>query len=112
MMSSNSPVMARIDSQVPERYLVGWRTKSDGVFHVGVIDNAGVFLEGPEGMSATGPGWGNRDDSFQGTAGGSVAWPEGSAGSTTLRLYRYVDSVIFTDGFESGNSDRWSSTTP
>jgi len=110
--NERDPVMARIDSQVPERYLVGWRTKSDGVFHVGVIDNAGVFLEGPEGMSATGPGWGNRDDSFQGTAGGSVAWLEGSAGSTTLKLYRYVDTVIFTDGFESGSSDRWSSTTP
>jgi hypothetical protein len=110
--NERDPVMARIGSQVPEQYLVGWRTKNDGVFHVGVINNAGVFLEGPEDMSATGPGWGNRDDSFRGTDNGSVAWLEGSAGSTTLRLYRYVDTVMFADGFESGSSNRWSSTTP
>ena len=106
------PVMARIGSQVPERYLVGWRTRNNGVFHIGVIDNAGVFLEGPEDMSATGPGWGNRDDSFRPTANGSIAWLEGSAGSTTLRLYRYSETGLFSDGFESGGNGRWSSTTP
>jgi len=106
------PVMARIGSTTPELYLVGWRTRNDGVFHVGVIDNAGVFLEGPEEMSGAGPAWGNRDDSFRGTADGSVAWLEGSAGSTTLMLYRYLDAAVFADGFESGNTDRWSSTTP
>jgi len=110
--NERDPSLARLGSQVPERYLVGWRTKNDGVFHIGVIDNAGVFLEGPEEMSVTGPGWGNRDDSFRGLANGSVAWLEGSAGSTTLRLYRYVDTAVFSDGFESGNSDHWSSTTP
>ena len=106
------PVMARIGSSTPERYLVGWRTRNDGVFHLGVINNAGVFLEGPEEMSGAGPGWGNRDDSFRATAGGSVAWIEGSAGSATLRLFRYVDTAVFTDGFESGDTDRWTSTTP
>jgi hypothetical protein len=105
-------VIARIGSQVPERYLVGWRSKNDGVFHIGVIDNAGDFLEGPEDMSATGPGWGNRDDSFRKTADGSVAWLEGSAGSTSLRLYRYSETGLFSDGFETGGSGRWSSTTP
>ncbi len=105
------PVMARIGSNTPERYLVGWRTRNDGVFHLGVIDNAGIFLEGPEEMSATGPGWGNRDDSFRGGADDSVAWLEGSAGSTTLRLYGYGDTAVFVDGFESGDTDRWSSTT-
>ena len=55
--------------------------------------------------------WGNRDDSFRGGADESVAWLEGSAGSTTLRLYRYVDAAVFADGFESGGTDRWSSTT-
>jgi len=105
------PVMARIGSNTPERYLVGWRTQNDGVFHLGVIDNAGTFLEGPEDMSATGPGWGNRDDSFRGAADESVAWLEGSAGSTTLRLYSYVDTAVFADGFESGGTDHWSSTT-
>jgi len=106
------PVMARIGSTTPERYLVGWRTWNDGVFHIGVIDNDGVFLEEPEEMSGAGPGWGNRDDSFRGSTGGSVAWLEGSAGSTTLRLYHYLDTAVFTDDFESGSSDRWSSTTP
>lgn len=106
------PAIARIGSQLPERYLVGWRTANDGVFHIGVIDNAGVFLEGPENMSATGPGWGNRDDSFRPTANGSIAWLEGSAGSTTLRLYLYSETGLFSDDFESGNSGRWSATTP
>ena len=110
--NERDPVMARIGSNTPERYLVGWRTRNDGVFHIGVIDNAGAFLEGPEEMSGAGPGWGNRDDSFRGTADGSVAWLEGGAGSTTLRLYRYVDTAVFTDGFESGSTDRWTSTTP
>ena len=106
------PSLARLGSQVPERFLVGWRTSNDGVFHVGVIDNVGVFLEGPEAMSTTGPGWGNRDDSFRSATDGSVAWLEGSAGSASLKLYRYVDTVIFANGFESGDTDRWSSTAP
>ena len=110
--NERDPVMARIGSQVPERYLIGWRTRNDGVFHIGVIDNAGNFLEGPENMSPTGPGWGNRDDSFRKAANGSVAWLEGSAGSTILRLYRYGDTKVFSNGFESGNSANWSSTTP
>lgn len=110
--SERDPALARIGSQVPEQYLVGWRTTNNGVFHIGVIDNAGVFLEGPEAMSGSGPGWGNRDDSFRPAAGGSVAWLEGGAGSTTLRLYRYTDTAVFTDGFESGDSVRWSSVAP
>jgi hypothetical protein len=106
------PAMARIGSGTPEQYLVGWRTKSNGAFHLGVINASGVFLEGPEQMSPSGPGWGNRDDSFQATPGGEVAWVEGNTGSTTLTLYRYSDAGIFVDGFESGGSDRWSSGTP
>jgi len=106
------PAMARIGSGTPERFLVGWRTQSNGAFHVGVIDGSGVFLKGPEQMSSMGPGWGNRDDSFQGTPDGAVAWIEGTSGSATLTLYRYSDTAIFADGFESGDSDYWSSTTP
>jgi hypothetical protein len=105
------PTMARIGSGTPEQYLVGWRTKSNGAFHLGVIDASGGFLEGPEQMSSSGPGWGKRDNSFQGTPFGDVAWLEGNAGSTTLTLYRYSDAGIFTDGFESGDSDLWSSTS-
>jgi hypothetical protein len=104
--------MARIGSGTPERYLVGWMTTNDGAFHLGMIDGTGVFLEGPEQLSPAGPGWGNRDDSFRSAPDGSVAWVEGAAGSTNLALYRYVDSAIFADGFESGESGAWSSTTP
>jgi hypothetical protein len=106
------PVMARIGSEAPARYLVGWMTTNDGAFHVGVINGSGAFLEGPEQLSPSGPGWGNRDDSFRSTSGESVAWVEGYAGSTNLALYRYVDSTIFTDGFETGGTAGWSSTTP
>jgi hypothetical protein len=42
------PVMARIGSGTPERYLVGWMTTNDGAFHLGIIDGTGAFLEGPE----------------------------------------------------------------
>ena len=104
--------MARIGSGTPEQYLVGWRTKSNGAFHLGVIDASGDFLEGPEQMSSSGPGWGKRDDSFQGMPDGEIAWVEGNAGSTTLTLHRYSDAGIFVDGFESGDSDLWSSGTP
>lgn len=110
--TERDPVIARIGSQIPERYLVGWKTTNDGVFHIGVIDNAGVFLEGPEVLSPSGPGWGHRDDSFRQSADGSVAWLEGSAGSTTLRLYVYLESNVFSDGFETGNVSRWSTTAP
>jgi hypothetical protein len=106
------PVMARIGSGAPERYLVGWLTTNDGAFHLGIIDGTGVFLEGPEQLSPTGPGWGNRDDSFRSTPDGSVAWVEGAPGSANLALYRYVDTAIFANGFESGDTDVWSSTTP
>jgi hypothetical protein len=106
------PAMARIGSGTPEQYLVGWRTKSNGAFHIGVIDASGAFLEGPEQMGSTGPGWGNRDDSFQRTPDGAVAWIEGNSGSVTITLYRYSDSAIFADGFESGDSDLWSTTAP
>jgi hypothetical protein len=111
-VDERDPVMARIGSATPERYLVGWRTKSNGAFHVGVINDAGDFLEGPEQLSPTGPGWGNRDDSFRSTGDGTIAWVEGSAGSSNLVLYRYLDSALFVDGFETGDVDRWSSNTP
>jgi len=106
------PAMARIGSETPEQFLVGWRTKSNGAFHLGVIDASGAFLEGPEQLSSTGPGWGNRDDSFQGRPDGGVAWVEGISGAATLTLYHYSDAGIFADGFEAGDNDLWSSTVP
>lgn len=111
-IDERDPVMARIGSGTPERYLVGWKTESDSAFHLGVIDDAGTFLEGPEQLSPAGPGWGNRDDSFRPTEDGEVAWVEGTAGSSILTLYRYLDSTIFWDGFATGDLGRWSASTP
>jgi hypothetical protein len=111
-IDERDPAMARIGTGTPERYLVGWKTESDGAFHLGVIDDDGDFLDGPEQLNSTGPGWGNRDDSFRPTADGAVTWVEGTAGSSTLSLYRYLDSALFVDGFESGDARRWDSGSP
>lgn len=111
-VDERDPVMARIGSGTPERYLVGWKTLSDGAFHLGLVNGSGTFLEGPEEMSPAGPGWGNRDDSFRPTTNGSVVWVEGTAGTANLTLYRYSDASVFSDGFESGESNQWSSTNP
>ncbi len=105
------PVLARIGQQVPATYLVGWRTLNDQSLHIGIINGAGTFLEGPETMSSSGPGWGARDDSFTSAPDGSVAWLEGNAYSTTLELHQYAVLTVFGDGFESGSTTGWSSAT-
>jgi hypothetical protein len=105
------PVLARIGTQVPDRYLVGWRTVSNGAFHVGVITGSGAFIEGPEQMSAPVPGWGIRDDSFRAVPDGSVAWLQGSSGSSNLKLHRFGGTLVFGDGFESGTTGGWSAAT-
>jgi hypothetical protein len=107
--TERDPVLARIGSATPERYLVGWRTQNDGRFHLGVIDDQSSFLEGPEQLGPTGPGWGARDDSFKSTPDGSVAWLEGGAGSSTLKLHVFSDATVFADGFEAGGTGSWSS---
>ena len=104
------PVLARLGSHLPERYLVGWMMDNDRTFLIGLIDGAGTFLEGPEEMSESGPGWGSRDDSFKTAPGGSVVWLEGDAYTTNLRLYRYDDPTVFSDGFESSTISGWSSS--
>lgn len=101
------PVLARIGTQNPARYLVGWKTQSDRVFHIGIVNDAGGFIEGPEPLSSEGPGWGNRDDSFRSTNDGSVVWLEGAARSSALSLYRYAEATLFVDGFESGSTGQW-----
>ena len=92
--TERDPVMARLGTQPPELYLVGWRSSTDGAFHIGRINAAGTFLEGPQQMTASGPGWNQRDDSLTAAPVNSVVWIEGSAQSTTLRLYRYDLSLI------------------
>ncbi len=105
------PVLARLGSQLPEQYLVGWMMENDRTFHIGIINGAGTFLEGPETMSSSGPGWGSRDDSFTSAPDGSVAWLEGNAYATTLELHQYAVLTVFGDGFETGSTTGWSSTT-
>ncbi len=107
----SDPVLARLGTQTPARYLVGWKTLNDRVFHIGQIDGAGTFLEGPEAMSPAGPGWGVRDNSFTSTPDGSVAWLEGDILSSTLKLHRYTGFGVFADGFESNSMNAWSSST-
>lgn len=109
--TERDPVLARIGSAIPERYLIGWRTQNNGAFHIGLVDPTGVFLEGPEQMGPTGPRWGMRDDSFKSVPDGSVAWLDGGAGSSTLRLHRYAATTVFGDGFESNSTAAWSSST-
>jgi hypothetical protein len=110
--TERDPVMARLDTEGPGTYLVGWRSSDDGAFHIGRIDPGGTFLEGPQQMSASGPGWNQRDDSFTATPDSSVVWLEGSAQSTTLRMYRYSDSTVFVGDFESGDTAPWSAHVP
>jgi hypothetical protein len=110
--TERDPVMASLDSQDPGLYLVGWRTSNDSAFHIGRVNTDGTFLEGPQPMSASGPGWNKRDNSFTSTPDDSVVWLEGSAQSTTLRLYRYNESTVFIGNFESGDTERWSASTP
>ena len=105
------PVIARLGTRLPERYLVGWRTISDGAFHLGVISASGAFLEGPEELAAPAPRWGMRDDSFRSLADGSVAWLEGASYSSSLKLHHYGSTTIFGDGFESGTASNWTSTS-
>jgi hypothetical protein len=95
------PVLARLPARSPaERYVVGWRTTNDADFHLAVVDGGGAFLEGPQSVGAAGIAWGDRDDSFRGNRDGSITWVQGDASSSTLRVYRFVDDLLFTDGFE------------
>jgi len=110
--TERDPVVAALGTPGPELYLVGWKTSNDDAYHVGRVDAAGTFLEGPQQLSASGPGWNTRNDSFSTAPDGSVVWLEGNAQSTTLMLYRYSESTVFLDDFESGDTESWSSSTP
>jgi hypothetical protein len=96
------PVLARLrDDGTSERFLIGWRTASDADFHLGIINGDGVFLTGPNSVGDAGIAWGERDDSFRRHSDGSVTWVQGNASSSTLRLFRFHDGPIFSDGFET-----------
>lgn len=78
----------------PERYLAGWTTTDDGSYWLGVIDDDGDFLAGPEEVTSAGVWWGNRDDSFRTRINGSVSWIAGKPRSTTLHFFRF-DGTIY-----------------
>jgi hypothetical protein len=83
------PIMARLGSNLNSgRYLVGWATTNDGVFRLGIVDDTGAFIKGPEELTSTGVRWGNRTDTLRTRVGGTVSWVHGEAGSSQLHLFR------------------------
>lgn len=92
------PVLARIGTASPEKFLLGWRENS--AFRLGIVDAAGNFTTPLETIA--GVSWGNRNDSLRSAPGGKVAWVSLPASSTALKLHVYSDSAdaIFRGGFE------------
>ena len=72
-----------------DRYLVGWLMSNDDSYWLGVIDEAGNFIMGPENGSAAGITWGNRDDSLRTRADGSISWVQAEANGDEIRLFRF-----------------------
>ncbi|MCU7375873.1 hypothetical protein PEC18_34985 [Paucibacter sp. O1-1] len=98
--TERDPVLARIGTTTPERFLVGWRSTADSGFRLGVVDGAGTFVTPLE--TVPGIAWGNRDDSLQSAPNGKVAWVSVTPNSTALKLYEYAETseVIFANGFQ------------
>jgi hypothetical protein len=95
--NERDPVLARIGSGAPERFLAGWRNGNN--FQLGIVNASGAF----ESAAETVPGiaWGNRDDSLRSAPAGKVAWVSAQAGSRTLKLYVYAETdAIFANGFQ------------
>lgn len=84
------PAIARIGTAMTTgRYLVGWMTLNDNAYWLGVIDENGGFILGPENVTTAGIRWGNRDESFRTRADGTVSWVQAEPNSTTIRLYQF-----------------------
>lgn len=95
--NERDPVLARIGSASPERFLAGWREGS--TFRLGVVDTNGAFVTPIE--TVAGVSWGDRDDSLRSAPGGKVAWVAGTPGTRTLKLHVYAEAdPIFSGGFE------------
>lgn len=89
------PALARLGvSLASNRYLVGWTTTNDAAYWLGVIDDAGSFIAGPEEVSSVGVSWGNRDDSFHTRADGRVSWIQGAPNSASLHYFQF-DSAAY-----------------
>ena len=102
--TERDPVIARIGTSLPERFLVGWRMSSPTRYKLGVIGADGSFSAAPEEVQALGVAWNARDDSLRATPTGEVAWVSGSASGTTVKLYTYSEAstadAVFSSGFE------------
>lgn len=97
-INERDPVLARIGSGAPERFLVGWR--NGNAFQLALVDGNGTYLAPLE--SVPGVSWGNRDDSLRTTADGKVAWVSAAAGTRTVKLHVYAErgDALFASGFE------------
>ncbi len=86
--TEREPVIARLGtSPDSDRFLVGWKTTNDGVYHLELISGSGTVVMPLENVSGAGITWGDRDDSMRTRPDGKVSWVQGSAGSTTLNYY-------------------------
>ena len=84
------PVLARLGTTLAtDRYLVGWMTKNDAVYRLGIINGSGAWIANIEEVSSDDITWGDRDDSFRTRADGTVSWVQGDANSTTLTLFHF-----------------------
>lgn len=84
------PVLARLGNDLSHgRYLTGWMTSNDNGYWLGIINDAGDFLMGPENVAATAVFWGNRDNSLQTRANGDVSWVAGHPNSNQIQLFRF-----------------------
>ena len=70
-----------------DRFLVGWKTTNDGIYHLELIAGNGTVLMPLENVSSAGIKWGDRDDSMRTRPDGKVSWVQGNASSTILNYY-------------------------
>ena len=86
--TEREPVIARLGTNLSSnRFLVGWKTTNDGVYHLELITGNGTVMMPLEDVSSAGIRWGDRDDSLRTRPDGNVSWVQGNAGSTTLNYY-------------------------
>ncbi|HSX62890.1 MAG TPA: hypothetical protein VLF18_22120 [Tahibacter sp.] len=95
--NERDPVLARIGSATPERFLAGWREGT--TFRLGIVDTNGAFVTPAE--TVAGISWGDRDDSLRSAPGSKVAWAAGTPGTRIVKLHVYATpDAIFSGGFE------------
>ncbi len=86
--TERDPVIARLGTSLgSDRFLVGWKTTNDGVYHLELIAGNGTVVQPLENVSAKGITWGDRDDSLRTRPDGNISWVQGTAGGTALNYY-------------------------